>query len=90
MMSQFLMGFLSKPSMPTFEIESQKDKFYGYPETYAFILILKTLREKVKEITCGVYIKSVLFFVMPSNKKYSYSCLFNYPAVIQVSDCILY
>lgn len=57
------MGFLSKPSMPTFEIESQKDKFYGYPETYAFILILKTLREKVKEITCRVYKKSVLFLL---------------------------
>lgn len=57
------MGFLSKLSMPTFEMKSQKDKFYVYPETYAFTLILKTLREKVKEITCGVYITSVLFLL---------------------------
>lgn len=52
--------------MPIFELESQKDNFYMYPETYALILILKDLGEKGKGFTCGIY-KTSPFFPLPSN-----------------------
>lgn len=49
--------------MPIFEIESQKDNFYVYLETYALILVFKDLGEKKKgkEITCGIYKTSPFF-----------------------------
>lgn len=73
--------------MPIFQMESQKDNFYVYPETYALILIFKNLGENGKKITCGTYKTNLFLFYLLM--LLSYSCLLNCPPVIEVSDCIL-